>query len=314
METYLAISRIRKQTGFVWCDHFSSLRQYEIANWTCSWRTLQEALNISINLILSTEISKGCVFIPFSIATAKADPTDFLVQPNILISNESPPRACIADFGLCSISPSRSFGPSRTIAGGTFGYMAPELFNEGARASKEGDMYAFGMLVYEVITGARPFEHHRVFALPTLTVQGSRPPRPEDPAAIGFGQGTWDFVERCWNENPKLRPSATEALDHFRRAAKTSTDVDPGPTVPIREPAHPKPESSSINLCECNGPSVSFLTALQPSYFPARLRVARADSNKHPTPRVCWSATVPSLLIPCRPERNLAGWVACFTI
>ena len=175
-----------------------------------------------------------CFSFHLSITTAKADPIGFPVQPNILISNEAPPRACIADFGLRSIAPSRFFGPTRTIDDGTFGYMAPELFNEGARASKEGDMYAFGMLVYEVITGARPFEHHRVFALPTLTVQGSRPPRPEDPAAIGFGQGTWDFVERCWNENPNLRPSATEALDHFRRAARTSTNVDPGPTVPIQ--------------------------------------------------------------------------------
>ena len=245
---YWAILRIRKPTGFVWCDHLLSLLHYEIANWTRSWRTLQEALNVSINLILSTEISKGCVFIPFSIATAKADPTDFLVQPNILISNESPPRACIADFGLCSIAPSRSFGHSRTIAGGTFGYMAPELFNEDARDSKEGDMYAFGMLVYEVITGSRPFEHHRMIELPRLTIQGSRPPRPEDPVAVGFGQGTWEFVEKCWDKNPELRPSATEALDHFKRAARTSTDVDPGPTVSIHESAHPKPGSSSI--CE----------------------------------------------------------------
>jgi serine/threonine protein kinase len=178
------------------------------------------------------------------------------VQPNILINNETPPRACIADFGLCSIVPSRSFGPSRTIPGGTFGYMAPELFKKDARASKEADMYAFGMLVYEVITGARPFEHHRALALPTLTLQGSRPPRPEDPVAVGFGQGTWDFVERCWSENPVLRPSAREALDHFRRAARTSTDVSPGPTVPIHEQAHPKPESSSINLCECDSLAV----------------------------------------------------------
>ena len=133
--------------------------------------------------------------------------------------------------------------------------MAPELYSKGAKASKEADMYAFGMLVYEVITGSRPFEHHRVVALPALTIQGSRPHRPEDPVAMGFGQGMWDFVEKCWDKNPKLRPSATEALNHFKRAARTSTDVDPGPTVPIHEPAHPKAESSSINLCEFNCPT-----------------------------------------------------------
>ena len=259
METCLSTFGIREQTGFVWCDHLLSLLQYEIADWTRSWRTLQEALNTSINLVLSTEISKGCVFIsiffPFSITMTKTNPIDLYLQPNILINNETPPQACIADFGHCSIAPSEPFDPEETIAGGAFGYMTPELFNGGARTSK-ADMYAFGMLVYEVITGARLFEHHWAFALPTLDVRGSRPPRPEDPVSIGFSQGTWDFVERCWDENPELRPSAAEALDHFRRAARTSTDVGPGPTVPIHEPPYPAWESSSINLRECNGPAV----------------------------------------------------------
>ena len=209
---------------------------------------------------------------------AKADPIGFLMQPNTLINNEAPPRACITDFGLCSITSSGSFGPTRTTAGSSFvptrtargdtivstrttaggtpGYMASELFDRGARVSKEADMYAFGMLVYEVITGSRPFGHHRVCDLSMLTTRGSRPPRPEDPVAVGFGQEMWDFVEKCWDNNPKLRPSATEVLDHFRRAAMTSTDVDPGPTVPIREPPDTRPESSFIKLCECNGPSV----------------------------------------------------------
>ena len=187
---------------------------------------------------------------------AKADPTGLLVQQDILISNEAPPRACIADFGFCSIAPSGTFGPTRTTAGGNPGYTAPELLSEDAGTSKEADIYAFGVLVYEVITGSRTFEHHRVFDLPRLTTQGSRPPRPEDPVAMGFDQGTWDFVEKCWDKNPELRPSATEALDHFRRAAMTSTDVGPGRTVPIHEPPYPESESSSINLCECNGPAV----------------------------------------------------------
>ena len=162
---------------------------------------------------------------------AKADHIGFLVQPSILISNEAPPRARITDFGLCSIAQSGFFCPTRRTAGDTYGYMAPELFNEGARASKEADMYAFGTLVYEVITGSRPFEHCSVSDLLRLDIQGSRLPRPEDPVAVGFGQGMWEFVEKCLNGNPKLRPSAAEALDHFSRAAWTSTDVGPGPTV-----------------------------------------------------------------------------------
>ncbi|KAF9781214.1 kinase-like domain-containing protein [Thelephora terrestris] len=69
-----------------------------------------------------------------------------LKGPNILINNETPPQACIADFGLSAIAPSMSFRPTQGGAVGTFGYMAPELLS-GVQASKEADMYAFGIVV-----------------------------------------------------------------------------------------------------------------------------------------------------------------------
>jgi serine/threonine protein kinase len=135
--------------------------------------------------------------------------------------------------------------------------MAPELFSEDAKPSIKADMYAFGMVVYEVITGARPYGQRKLMEIPVLTVQGLRPSRPEDPMPTGFGQGTWEFAERCWNENQTQRPSARAALGHFTRVAETSTVVDPGPTIRIHEPAAEPPsrlENSSRNLCECRGP------------------------------------------------------------
>jgi len=75
--------------------------------------------------------------------------------------------------------------------------MAPVLFSEDAKPSAEADMYAFGMVVYEVITGARPYGQRMLTEIPALTVHGLRPSRPEDPTPIGFGQGTWEFVRRC---------------------------------------------------------------------------------------------------------------------
>jgi hypothetical protein len=132
--------------------------------------------------------------------------------------------------------------------------MAPELLPKGAKPSKEADMYAFGITVYEVITGARPFGRHRAEELPILTARGIRPNKPEDPMAIGFGGGTWEFAERCWDGNWEHRPTAKEALEHFKRVAKTSTVVDPGSTIPVDEAAGEAPsDSSSEGHCECRG-------------------------------------------------------------
>ena len=51
--------------------------------------------------------------------------------------------------------------------------MAPVLFSEDAKPSAEADMYAFGMVVYEVITGARPYGQRMLTEteISALTVQ-----------------------------------------------------------------------------------------------------------------------------------------------
>ena len=153
-----------------------------------------------------------------------------------------------------------TFNPttSRAGVGGTFGYMAPELFFEGAFLSKRADMYAFGMVIYEVITGTLPLRRHKVPDLQFTTV---KPDKPEDPVAIGFGQGTWEFAERCWDENPERRPTAREALEHFEGVAKTSTVVDPGPTIRGGEVVGEAPsmlDGGSRGYCECHGPDTLF--------------------------------------------------------
>ena len=168
------------------------------------------------------------------------------LQPNVLISNGTPPRACIADFGFCAIAPSKFFGPSSAEAGGTWDHMAPELFFKGVGASKQADMYAFGMVVFAVITGTNPFGRRRMAEVQSLILEGWRPPRPEDPVAIGFGQGTWEFVERCWDKDPEQRPTVRDALEHFERVSRNSREVDPGPKVPGYE--NPRPENSSETL------------------------------------------------------------------
>ena len=157
-----------------------------------------------------------------------------MLQPNILINHGVPPRACISDFGLHAVAPRTLFDPTTcgTDVGDTFDYMAPELFSKGAVPSQEADIYAFGMVVYEVVTGARPFGQRWAMELPLLITSGIRPDKPEDPVAIGFGQRTWEFVEKCWDRNSKRRPTAGEALGHFERVARASTAVDPGPTIP----------------------------------------------------------------------------------
>ena len=152
------------------------------------------------------------------------------LQENILITNEKPARACLADFGLSTLTPSAPGGMTTTTGGGTPLYMAPELLNPGkfgktsSRPTQPADIYAFGMVIYEVLTGFDPFYDQRfgTFQLLCCAVGGARPTKPENAEEIGFGSGTWELVKECWREKSAKRPTVERVLAHLAHVSVSS--------------------------------------------------------------------------------------------
>jgi predicted ATPase len=62
----------------------------------------------------------------------------------------------VVDFGLSLIS-NRSVIEATHQTGGTFAYMAPEIF-QGEPSSKGGDLYAIGVMAYEILAGKFPYD------------------------------------------------------------------------------------------------------------------------------------------------------------
>lgn len=101
---------------------------------------------------------KGVCCCPFP-SSFEGTLTPYLsLQDNVLIDSDC--RARLADFGLANFDRSRWLGVTSTSSdqGGTRFYMAPELFrcesggtrSKGPLMRKEADIYALGMLIYEV--------------------------------------------------------------------------------------------------------------------------------------------------------------------
>ena len=119
--------------------------------------------------------------------------------------------------------------------------MAPELIlpsNYGLpfpQVSKEADMYAMGMVVYEVVTGVRPFgvEGFQPWESMFQVVGGKRPAKPDDVETAGFGRAIWDLVEKCWSQNPTERPRAWDARLRLSIAASMSSDIPQGRRIAV---------------------------------------------------------------------------------
>ena len=129
------------------------------------------------------------------------------VKPgNILLDPDG--RARVADFGI-----ERAIGDeSRTATGAMLGsveYFSPEQAR-GERATAATDIYALGVVLFELVTGARPFAGDSPYAVATARL---RQP-PPDPRRVNpdVPDGLADIIQRAMATDPAARHGSAAEL------------------------------------------------------------------------------------------------------
>ncbi len=133
-----------------------------------------------------------------------------LKPENILISPEGQP--VIIDFGLALTKGAhRVTYANLSAAAGTPDYMAPEQV-EGQRGDQRTDLYALGIMLYELLKGQPPFSGDNNLAVMSQHVR-SAPPR-LDRAVSTVSPQLAAVVARCLRKKPKERYSDLHSFLH----------------------------------------------------------------------------------------------------
>ncbi|KAL1205615.1 putative serine/threonine-protein kinase SIS8 [Cardamine amara subsp. amara] len=144
---------------------------------------------------------------------------------NLLVNLKDPSRPIckVGDFGLSKIK------RNTLVSGGVRGtlpWMAPELLNgSSSKVSEKVDVFSFGIVLWEILTGEEPYANMHYGAIIGGIVNNTL--RPTIP---GFCDDEWrTLMEECWAPNPMARPSFTEIAGRLRvmSSAATSTQSKP---------------------------------------------------------------------------------------
>ena len=116
------------------------------------------------------------------------------------------------------------------MVAGTAAYMAPELLQAGASASYESDVYAFGILLNELVSEEEPYgDQARAvlgkgpFGAALHAGQGGRPTIRVPPKLLGEATGKLQglatplvaLVQQCWHQEARLRPTFTQCVERI---------------------------------------------------------------------------------------------------
>jgi serine/threonine protein kinase len=163
-----------------------------------------------------------------------------LKPENLMINREG--RVKILDFGLAKVlrAGEEALNAARTATGmiiGTAGYLSPEQLR-GGKASERSDVFALGLVFYEMLTGDNPFRRNNAVDTFTAIMR-------EDPAPLPdkIGPPSRDVIApilaRALAKNPEQRYPTAQELASDLREARARLVPPAGPTAAAADGSPP---------------------------------------------------------------------------
>jgi serine/threonine protein kinase len=196
----------------------------------------------------------------------------------MLVGAPDAPTVKLLDFGIAK----QTDGEAMTMTGtglivGTPGFIAPEVIVGAVSDDPRSDLYALGVMWFEMVTGARPFEANTPFALAMKHVQEAAP-RPNTIRPFSPIPGpVEDAIVQLLEKSPEKRPGSAMALAGL---VAHLIDVADHPLEPSSSRLRTVPDLRETDATETGfSPFPSSSSSLSSSSSPPAPAVASAPSS-----------------------------------